>query len=239
MSNRAKFISGIRAQAPILVGILPFGMIYGISAVEAGLPPSVALGMSMIVFAGSSQFIAVQLFAAGTPGIIIILTTLIVNLRHMLYSASVAPYVHHLSLPWKLALPWGLTDEVYAVAITHYRQHDLKTIDQTNEHWFFLGAGFTLWSSWVTSSLIGIFVGASVPAGWSLDFALALTFIALIVPALEDSPTVVSALVAGITAVLAHDLRLNLGLIVAVLAGIAAGVAAERYQSGVRLKTAA
>ncbi len=228
MSNAGAFLAGIRAQAPILLGIIPFGMIYGIAALEAGLSPAVAIGMSVIVFAGSSQFIAAQLFAAGAPGLIIVLTTFIVNLRHMLYSASIAPYTRHLPRHWKFILPFGLTDEVYAVVITHYRQQDAAALRRGNDHWFFLGAGFTLWSSWVSSSIVGVLLGASVPAGWSLDFALALTFIALLIPTLEDRPTVTAALLAGITAVLARDLRYNLGLVLAVLVGIGAGVLAER-----------
>lgn len=228
MSNYAKFLSGIKAQTPILLGIIPFGMIYGIGAMEAGLSPAAAIGMSIIVFAGSSQFVAVQLFATATPGLIIILTTFIVNLRHMLYSASVAPYVRHLPRRWKFILPFGLTDEVYAVVISHYRQQDRATLPTSNEHWFFLGAGFTLWSSWVSSSIAGVLLGASVPSSWSLDFALPLTFIALLIPTLEDRPTVVAALIAGVTAVLAHDLRFNLGLILAVLVGIGAGLLTER-----------
>jgi 4-azaleucine resistance transporter AzlC len=230
MNNLAKFLAGIRAQAPILLGIIPFGMIYGIGAMEAGLPPAVAIGMSVIVFAGSSQFIAVQLFASGTPGLIIVLTTFVVNLRHMLYSASVAPYVRHLPLPWKSLLTFGLTDEVYAVTISNYRQHDPATIDQTNEHWFFLGAGVTLWSSWNLGSIAGILLGESVPASWSLEFALPLTFIALLIPTLEDRPTVIAGLVAGVMAVLASGLPYNLGLILAVLTGIAAGLVAEQVR---------
>lgn len=228
MSNAGAFLAGIRAQAPILLGIIPFGMIYGIAALEAGLSPAVAIGMSVIVLAGSSQFIAAQLFAAGAPGLIIVLTTFIVNLRHMLYSASVAPYTRHLPRRWKFILPFGLTDEVYAVVITHFRQQDPAALRGGRDHWFFLGAGFTLWSSWVGSSIVGVLLGASVPAGWSLDFALALTFIALLIPTLEDRPTVAAALLAGITAVVARDLRYNLGLVLAVLVGIGAGVLAER-----------
>ncbi|MBN2471288.1 MAG: AzlC family ABC transporter permease [Anaerolineae bacterium] len=238
MSKFAAFLAGIRAQAPILLGIIPFGLIYGIAAMEAGLPSAVAIGMSVIVFAGSSQFIAAQLFASGTPGLIIILTTFIVNLRHMLYSASLAPYTRHLPRRWKFILPFGLTDEVYAVVITHYRRQDPAALRGGLDHWFFLGAGFTLWSSWVSSSVVGVLLGASVPAGWSLDFALALTFIALLIPTLEDRPTIAAALLAGLTAVAASGLRYNLGLVLAVLVGIGAGVLAERLERAAPVEAA-
>jgi 4-azaleucine resistance transporter AzlC len=226
-SARHEFFTGVRAQLPILLGVTPFGMIYGIAASDAGLPVEIALGMSLIVFAGSSQFIAAQLFADHTPGLIIVLTTFIVNLRHMLYSASLAPYVQHLRGAWKYVLSFLLTDEAYAVTITHYRQGDITGTRGSNKHWFFLGAGLTLWGSWQISTAVGVLLGAQVPGSWSLDFTLALTFIALLIPTLTDRPAILAALVAGITAVLANDLPYNLGLIVAVLVGIAAGMWVE------------
>lgn len=228
-SRQSEFWGGVRAQLPILLGVSPFGMIYGVLAIEAGLPVPVALGMSMIVFAGSSQFIAAQLFTSGTPGIVIVLTTFVVNLRHMLYSASVAPYVRHLSAAWKYLLAFLLTDEAYAVTITHYEDTDPAQARRTNMHWYYLGAGLTLWVSWQISTAVGIFVGDLVPESWSLDFTLALTFIALVIPVLRDRPAVLAALTAGIVALAAHGLPYNLGLVLAVLAGIGAGLASERY----------
>ena len=222
LSNQAQFFAGVRAQLPILLGTMPFGLIYGVLAMEAGLPVSVALGMSIIVFAGSSQFIAAQLFAEGAAGLIIILTTFVVNLRHALYSASLAPYVRHLKPAWKWVLAFLLTDEAYAVSITHYRTTTPEAVRGSNDHWYYLGAGLTLWSTWQLSTAVGVFVGAQVPDSWSLDFTLALTFIALVMPTLTDRPAVLAALVAGAVAV-----PYNLGLIAAVFAGIAAALAAE------------
>ncbi len=217
-------MAGVRAELPILLGTTPFGLIYGVLARGAGLPPAAALAMSSIVFAGSAQFIAAQLLGAGSPAPILVLTTLVVNLRHMLYSASLAPYLRGLSKPWKWLLAYLLTDEAYAVAIVHYDQPG----DLTHKHWFFLGAALTLWSSWQVSTAIGIYLGGQVPASWALDFSLALTFIGLVVPALRDRAVVAAALVAGIAAVLAAGLPLQLGLMVAALAGIAAGLVVER-----------
>ena len=227
-SRRVEFWGGVRAQLPILLGTSPFGMIYGIAATKAGLPVEVALGMSLFVFAGSSQFIAAQLFAGGTPGAIIVLTTFVVNLRHMLYSASLAPYARHLSRPWKYLLAFLLTDEAYAVAITHYEKNAASPARDTARHWYTFGAGITLWVSWQLSTAAGVLLGAQVPPGWGLDFTLALTFIALLIPTLKDRPAVLAALVAGSVALAGRELPYNLGLIAAVLAGIAAGVGAER-----------
>jgi 4-azaleucine resistance transporter AzlC len=234
-SRRSEFWGGVRAQLPILLGTSPFGLIYGILAMDAGLPVSVALGMSMIVFAGSSQFIAAPLFASGTPGIVIVMTTFVVNLRHMLYSASVAPYVRHLSRGWKYLLAFLLTDEAYAVTITYYEGTDPAEVRHTSKHWYFFGAGLTLWVSWQISTLVGIFVGAQVPESWALDFTLALTFIALVIPVLRDRPTVLAALTAGIVALAAQGLPYKIGLMLAVLTGITVGVISERYSASARV----
>jgi 4-azaleucine resistance transporter AzlC len=228
LSRRSEFWGGVRAQLPILLGTSPFGLIYGILAMKNGLPVPVALGMSMFVFAGSAQFIATPLFASGTPGIVIVMTTFVVNLRHMLYSASVAPYVRHLSRVWKYVLAFLLTDEAYAVSITYYERGNPADVRQTQRHWYFFGAGITLWVSWQISTMVGIFVGAQVPDSWALDFTLALTFIALVIPVLRDRPAVLAALTAGIVALAAHGLPYKIGLMLAVLAGIAAGVISEQ-----------
>lgn len=224
---RSEFWGGVRAELPILLGVAPFGMIYGVLAMAAGLSVSASQAMSAIVFAGSAQFMTVQLFGVGTPALVIIFTAFIINLRHGLYSASVAPYMRQLSRPWKVLLAYLLTDEAYAVTITHYQQDGPAGL----KHWYFLGAGLGLWVSWQISTAAGIFLGAQVPASWSLDFTLALTFIALVVPQLKDRPSVAAALAAGVTAVAAHSLPYKLGLVLAALAGIAAGLLAERSRA--------
>jgi 4-azaleucine resistance transporter AzlC len=222
-SPRSEFLAGVRAELPLLVGVIPFGMIYGVLALGAGLPPTAAQAMSAVVFAGSAQFVMVQLFGNGAPALVIILTAFIVNLRHALYSASVAPHLEGLSPRWKRLLAYLLTDEAYAVSITHYNRGG----EATHKHWFFFGAGLALWTSWQASTAIGIFLGAQVPPSWSLDFTLALTFIALVVPALKDRASVAAALAAGIVAVVAYSLPYRLGLVSAALVGIIVGLWSE------------
>ncbi|MCX7669237.1 MAG: AzlC family ABC transporter permease [Anaerolineae bacterium] len=244
-ASQKEFFAGIRAELPILLGVAPFGMIYGALARTSGLPTTAAQAMSAIVFAGSAQFIAVQLMAAAAPAAVLLLTTFIVNIRHLLYSASVAPYLRELRPAWKWLLAYLLTDEAYAVAILHYQQtaatdHSGGTEDATAaqdpprpggeslRHWYFLGAGLALWATWQASTAVGIFLAAAVPASWSLDFALPLTFIALLAPALKDRPAVVAALTAGGVALLGAGWPYKLGLVAAALAGIAAGAGADR-----------
>ena len=247
----SEFLAGVRAELPILLGVAPFGMIYGALAIGAGLPRSAAQAMSSIVFAGSAQFVATQLFATGAPGLVLLLTTFIVNLRHMLYSASLAPYLHKLPARWKWLLAYLLTDEAYAPTILHYRQGEVNHGDTEepdnsdsrpmhrgsgssggdHRHWFFLGAGLALWSVWQVSTAVGIFVGAQVPPSWALDFTLALTFIALLVPVLTDRPAVAAALSAGTIALVGAGWPYKLGLVTAALVGIAVGAWLDRSRA--------
>ena len=222
-TKRSEFLLGVKAELPILLGTIPFGLIYGVVSRGAGIPVIAAQGMSIIVLAGSAQFVVAQLVGAGVPAGIVILTAVIINLRHALYSASVAPYLKRLNHGWQMLLAYLLTDEAYAVAITHYQQGG----DATRKHWYFLGAGLTLWSSWQASTAVGIALGAQVPASWSLDFTLPLTFIALVVPSLKGRAGIAAAATAGIIAVLAAGLPLRSGLAVATLIGICVGICLE------------
>ncbi len=233
-SRRLEFIAGIQAELPILLGVSPFGMIYGVLALSAGLPARLAFAMSFVVYAGSAQFVAAQLIGAGAPGVVIIFTTFIVNLRHILYSASVAPYLKHLSRRWKWLLAYLLTDEVYAVAITRFVRETASASRSPFVQWYFLGAGLAQWSVWQASTAVGIALGTQIPPGWALDFTIALTFIALVVPALTDRPSVAAALSAGSVAMLAAGLPYKLGLVVAAISGILVGLTFEARQSAAR-----
>ncbi len=224
-TRRSEFVSGCRDELPILLGVVPFGMIYGLVAVGAGLPAFTAQAMSSVVFAGSAQFIASQLIRDGAPAVAVVVTILLVNLRHALYSASVAPYLKDLGGGWKALLAYLLTDEAYAVAISRYQRDASLGRASPHGHWYFLGAGLALWATWQWSTALGVFFGANVPRGWSLDFALPLTFIALLFPWLKDRAGRLAALSAGATAVLAAGLPYKVGLMLAAGAGIAVGLA--------------
>lgn len=228
---RSSFLAGVRAEAPLLIGVAPFGMIYGALAASAGLSAAAAQGMSSIVFAGAAQFIAVQMLAVGAPLPVLLLTTLVVNLRHTLYSASIAPHLQHLSRRWQVVLAYLLTDEAYVVAITHYQRTDPPASTSDARHWFFLGAGLALWGCWQVSTAAGIFLGSQAPPGWSLDFTLALTFIALLVPTLSERPALAAALTAGVMGVVCAHWPYKLGLVLAALAGIAVGMLFDWQQA--------
>ena len=227
MEQSKNFWAGVRAEIPLLIGVFPFGMIYGALAINAGLSTLAAQLMSSIVFAGSAQFITTQLVRESTPGLIIVLTIAVVNLRHMLYSASLAPYLVALSTRWKALLSYLLTDEAYVPTAIHYEKNGVTPYS----HWFLLGAGLALWSTWQVSTALGIFLGTAIPEEWSLDFALPLTFIAMAVPVLKDRPAIAAAVSAGIVALVAYSLPYKLGLLVAALVGIAVGTFLEGRKS--------
>lgn len=220
---RAEFVLGMRDQLPILLGVIPFGLIFGALAIENGLPADSVQGFSIFVFAGSAQFIAADLIGAGTPALVVILTIAVVNLRHMLYSATLAPALRPLAPLWRWVLSWLLTDEAFATSSVHFSHRP-----NPNMHWYLLGTGLTLWGSWQLSTAAGLLLGTALPASWNLDFALPLTFLALLIPLLIDRPTLLAAAAAGLTAMLLLSLPYRLGLLFAALAGIVAGSLAER-----------
>ncbi len=219
----SEFWAGVRAELPLILGVFPFGLIYGVVAINAGMPAGAAQAMSAVVFAGSAQFATAQLVSGGAPTLVLISTIFILNLRHALYSASIAPYTKHLSTLWKMGLSYLLTDEAYAVTILNYEEDG----NNTHRHWFFLGAGLALWTFWQISTAAGIFLGTVIPTSWSLDFAAALTFIAMTIPLLRDRAAVLAALAAGVVAVVAYPLPYKLGLILAAFTGIVVGIIAE------------
>lgn len=232
-SAKTEFLAGVRATMPILPGVFPFGLIFGTLAIQAGMQRLIAQSMSALVFAGSSQFIAAQLIATTVPAGIIVITGAIVNLRHMLYSASVAPYLLRYGWRWKIILAYLLTDEAYAIVIGRLRQ-SLDDAYRLQARWYFLGAGLAMWCTWQISTALGLFIGGTIPTSWQLDFALPLTFIALVFPTLKDRSSVAAALVAGTVALPAVALPLKLGLLVAAACGIAAGVLTERSRPTVK-----
>jgi 4-azaleucine resistance transporter AzlC len=226
-SRRREFLAGLKDTFPLIVGATPFAIIFGVVAVTGGLSPAATLGMSLFVFAGSASFISAGLYSQGVSIGIIIITTFVVNLRHALYGASLAPYVKNLSHRWLLPLGFWLTDETYAVVIRRYQRGD----ESPYKHWYFLASGIFMYINWQFWTLVGIVAGQqfSSLANLGLDFALVVTFIAIVVPLIVNRPMLVCAFVAGVVGLIANGMPNRLGLIVAALAGIAAGVIVELW----------
>ena len=222
-----EFIAGARDTIPMMVGAAPFGVIFGTLVTSGPLSPWHGQLMSLAVFAGSAQFIALGLIASHASFAVVWATTLIVNLRHVLYSATLAPYVSHLPLRWRLVLGGLLTDEVFAVAWAHFRREP-PSDDVLPYH--FLGSGVAMYVNWQIWTVVGLLFGAAFPGLQSLglDFAMVATFIAIVVPQLVALRYIAAAVTAGALAFFWQDWPYKLGLLGAVAAGVAVGVALSR-----------
>ena len=225
-NQAAEFIAGAKAIVPLVIGAIPLGIIFGTLAQSSGLSFAGAIAMSAMVFAGSAQFIALGLLATGTALPIIILTTFVVNLRHLLYSLSLLTHVRRLSSGWKLAIGFWLTDEVFAVAVNRYQQSDRSSY----KHWYYLGAALFMYLNWQICTVIGLTLGGLIPdaANWGLDFAMSVTFIGMIIPYLKNRSMTVAVVVSGIMALVTQNLPHQSGLIVSAIAGIISGMLARK-----------
>ncbi len=221
-----EFTAGARDTIPMMVGAAPFGVIFGTLVTSGPLHVWQGQLMSLAVFAGSAQFIALGLIAGSASFPVVLGTTLVVNLRHLLYSATLAPYVAHLPLRWRLVLAGLLTDEVFAVAWAHYRRQPHGRFDAIGP-WYFFGSGLAMYVNWQFWTAAGLLFGAAFPGLQSLglDFAMVATFIAIVVPQLVAVRYFAAAVTAGTLALLWQTWPYKLGLLGAVLAGVAVGVA--------------
>ena len=211
----------------MLVGAAPFGLIFGTLAIATGLPVWLTLGLSALVFAGSSQFVAVSLIGSGAALPVIWLTTFVVNLRHALYSATLLPYARTVPARWRWALAFWLTDETFAVVENQLRHH--SSLQDSAHYW--LGSSLAMYLNWQLWTIAGVLLGQSVPglATLGLDFAMVATFAAIVALQLRERPVLFAAVVAGTVALLARTLPYKLGLMLAAVAGVGAGMLAEAW----------
>jgi len=216
--------AGARDAVPIILGIVPFGLVAGYAALEAGFSPLQAVGMSVLVFAGASQLATIELLGSDAPLAVAVLTAVVINLRMLMYSASIAPYFRSFRTRTKAGLAYVLTDQSYAISLAAYRDPD-REVDRRA---YYLGVGLAVWTSWQVATAAGVLLGTGVPPEWGLSFAAPLVFLALLIPAVEDRPSVAAAVVGGGVALLARGAPYDSGLLVGGLAGVVAGVAVER-----------
>jgi len=192
--------------------------------VASGIAPAVAMLISIVVFAGASMVAAAQLLASNTPALLVVLTTLFINLRFMMYSASLRLHFGREPLGWRLLMAYLQADNVYGLTVMRYADKP----DTPGERDFFMGAAIVVWLAWQLAVAAGILIGAGVPASWRLEFAAPLAFIAMTIPLLRDRAMVGAAIVAGLTVVASNSLPFKLSIPLAALAGIGAGLALER-----------
>ncbi|MDF1662659.1 MAG: AzlC family ABC transporter permease [Planctomycetota bacterium] len=219
-----EFLAGVSRISPVLLGVIPFGVVAGVTATEAGFSFIQTVAMSVIVFAGASQLAALGLYVSGEPIAVIIFTALLINLRMVVYSASLATYLGHLKFRWRALFAYLLTDQGFLVSSQHYE--NTKPAIQTP--YFFFGVSLALWTTWQASTVLGALLGSTLASLPELKFAIPLTFLALLIPALKDKPSIAAALSSGCVAIIGADWPGGLGLGAALIVGLSVGVFLEK-----------
>ncbi|MEM9033071.1 MAG: AzlC family ABC transporter permease [Actinomycetota bacterium] len=215
---------GIVSVAPLIPGVVPFGMVSGAAVVDAGHGMGEALGLSVVLFAGASQLAVLDVLGQGAGVAVAIASAWIINLRFLLYSTALAVHLDGLSVSRRLGMGYVLTDQAYAVAAVGAEERST-----TDTFWRFLGAAWTMWASWQVSTILGVVVGDRVPEDVPIDFVIPLLFLSIVLPALVDRPTVLAAVVGGVGAVTAAEAGAgDLSLMTGALLGIVAGTLADR-----------
>jgi predicted branched-subunit amino acid permease len=226
--SSADFRAGARAVAPMLVGVIPFGLVAGASPVAKGLGTGAAVGFSSIVFAGASQLAAIDVLGDGGSAIVAALAAWTINLRMVLYSASLAPLLARERLRTRLGMAYLLTDQAYAISIARWDGTD----EPERRVPYYLGGALMLWVNWQVVTVIGALIGSSVPEDVDLEFAVPLVFLVLLVPVLTTRPALAAAAVGGFGAVAAAEAGAgSLSLTVGAVAGIVAGATVDKRGS--------
>ena len=225
---REPFWRGIRAGLPFLLVIVPFALLFGVVGTEAGLSLVQVMGFSVLVIAGASQFTAVQLMVDNAPTLIVLLTALAVNLRMAMYSASLVPWLGGASQPARAAVAYSLVDQTYALSIDYYQNTPKLSIPQRLGYFF--GTAIVMCGAWMVFAYLGATVGRAIPDSVPLDFAVPITFLAMIAPALRSLPHMVAATVAVIVSLFLAGLPAGVGPMIAAILAMLAGSATEVWQ---------
>jgi len=223
------FSAGARDSIGILLGLVPFALVFGIAADGAGLSVIQTTVMSAGIFAGTAQLVTVELIDANAGLTIIVVTGIVVNLRMLMYSASIAPHFTDYGKRTRASLAYFLTDHVYAMSIAEYAT-EARSRDK---RLYYLGLGVSIWVVWVATTIVGFVLGAGIPESLNLMFAIPLVFLAILIPAIEDLPQVVAALASAVAAIAAayavteFGLPAGVDLLIAAAVGIVAGMITE------------
>ena len=194
MNNKSKiFFKGMIGVSPLLIPVVPFGIILGAIGIELGFSPLETFATSFIIFGGASQIIFLQLLSGGASSLVTITSTFFVNSRHLLYGASFSEYLKKLSIGWKILLSYLLTDQAFAVSNIYFN----KNKNDKLKHYYLLGSGFVLWIIWQLFTLVGIFLGSIVPEELGLSYTIPLTFTSLLVNYFRKIDHLIIILISG------------------------------------------
>ena len=199
-SNFKVFLKGIIDVSPLMIPVVPFGLIFGVIAIDVGFSPLETMGMSLIVFGGASQIVLLQLFSGGASSLVIISSVGAVNSRHLLYGAVVSEHVSDLKLIWKIIISYFLIDQAFATSNEYFKENKEK-----NKYFHLIGGGFTCWVVWQTTTFLGIILGAAIPEKLGLSFAIPLTFLAILVNDFRKFINVIVIIVSGLVATLGFN----------------------------------
>ncbi|MEU9075414.1 AzlC family ABC transporter permease [Kitasatospora sp. NPDC004745] len=219
-SRGAEAAQGVLSVVPVVLGAVPFGLLFGALAQERGLGLGKAMLMSLLINAGSAQIVSLGMITAGAAWPLTVVTVLLINLRHVFYSAALAPYVRPMGFWWRFGIAWGMTDAVYALAAKRFGE---PAPEEDNRRWYVLSGSAVIYAAWALSTLCGWVFGASLSGlgEWGLDFAVYATYIGLVVSTFTSRRALAVGLVAGVGALLLHHLPYQSGLFVGTLAGTA------------------
>jgi predicted branched-subunit amino acid permease len=221
--SRSDLVAGLRDVVPLVLSELPFGVVIGAAAVEAGVPAAATVGLSVLVYTGAAQLAAFDLLGRDAPLAVVAVTALVINLRYLMYSASLAQYLREFPRRTRWTFGYLVTDPVYALTVGEFADRD-----RTSAAWYYVGAAVPMWFAYQGGTVLGIVVGTSLPPELNVGFATPLLFLALLVPTLEDRPSLAAAGVGGVVAVGGAGLPLESGLVAGAVVGVAAGLLAER-----------
>jgi len=203
MNNRLKTLTkGITDVSPLMIPVVPFGIIYGVIGMELGFSAYMTLGMSIIIFGGASQIVLLQLFSGGASSLVILSSIGAVNARHVLYGAVLSEHLSELKLFWKIILSYVMTDQAFAVSNNYFKKND----KDSNQHYHLLGSGFTCWTIWQISTILGIVLGSVVPEELGLSFTISLTFLALLISDFRKFKNIIVMLVSGLVATIGFNI---------------------------------
>ena len=217
MNSKFKiFLKGIIDVSPLMIPVVPFGLIFGVLAIDVGFTPLQAMGMSLIVFGGASQIVLLQLFSGGASSLVIISSVGAVNSRHLLYGAVVSEHLSDLKLIWKIIISYFLIDQAFAISNEYFKKNK-----ERNRYFHLVGGGAACWIIWQSTTLLGIILGSAIPEKLGLSFAVPLTFLALLVNDFRKFINLVVIIVSGSVATLGYNfIPFKAYVIVAALAGL-------------------
>ncbi|MDO9527014.1 MAG: AzlC family ABC transporter permease [Gemmobacter sp.] len=225
--QQTSFWRGFRAGAPFLIIIGPFAMLFGVLSTEQGLTLTETMAFSVLVIAGASQFAALQLMADNAPALIVVVTSLAVNMRMVMYSAALTPWLGQASVSMRAALSYFLVDQTYAASILEYENRPHLTLSERIA--YFMGVMMTVCPLWYLATWVGATMGTAIPPEFALDFAVPITFIAILSPMLRTPAHVVSALVSVTIALALWWMPYSTGLLVASIVAMIAGASVETW----------